>query len=263
MRSSKLKAQRSFKFPTSKSDGTARHPHRSAAVSQETSRGACRTAKRPRTLHAPSTVCTMQLGFAATGSVRLAWRGALELKVGASLSFELEFAICSHDFRRFTKRVVLIALFAVLGLIGLPCLTPSSAEQSLPVNHFHTQRLCKYLCLAVLALGVNLLWGLPGASPWPVPLLCAGTAYALVDAPLSAHRELVSIPKRTSRFYGLPGISCKVSRHRWAPAPLDPVHELWFAVAAVVWVPAVIAFVVGWLGLAAHQGVYFSILSQR
>src|SRR6266404_7255920 len=61
------------------------------------------------------------------------------------------------------KELLLIALFAVLGLIVLPCLNafvpPSSPFH---VTTFTLSVYGKYLCLAVLALGVNLLWGYTG-----------------------------------------------------------------------------------------------------
>jgi len=42
-----------------------------------------------------------------------------------------------------------------------------------------------------------------------------------------------------------------------------PFKSFWFAAAAVIWVPAVVAFIFGWLAFRSRiKGVYFSILSQ-
>ena len=58
-----------------------------------------------------------------------------------------------------------IAVAAVIGIIVLPCLNAFVP----PDNFFHVSNFSvniygKYLCYAVLALSVNLLWGYTGCS---------------------------------------------------------------------------------------------------
>src|ERR1051325_9487595 len=66
--------------------------------------------------------------------------------------------------RKFTNRELLIVgLIAFIGLVILPCLNAFLAPTSpLYVNTFTLSLYGKYLTYAVLAMGVNLLWGYTG-----------------------------------------------------------------------------------------------------
>src|ERR1043166_6333138 len=56
-----------------------------------------------------------------------------------------------------------ISLFAFIGLVVLPCLNAFVPPSSFfHVSNFTITVYGKYLCYAVLALGVNLLWGYTG-----------------------------------------------------------------------------------------------------
>ena len=56
-----------------------------------------------------------------------------------------------------------IGLLALIGIVILPCLNAFVAPTSIfHVSNFAINLYGKYLCYAILALGVNLLWGYTG-----------------------------------------------------------------------------------------------------
>jgi len=162
------------------------------------------------------------------------------------------------------RELLFLATTALIGIVLLPCLNafvpPSSPFH---VTTFTLSVYGKYLCLAVLALGVNLLWGYTGLLSLGQCLFFALGGYALgmhlmlhigklgqYKADIPDFMVFLEFPAKYPATGGLP-------RH-WIP-----FTNFWFAVAAVVWVPAVIAFVFGWLAFRSRiKGVYFSILSQ-
>jgi urea transport system permease protein len=61
------------------------------------------------------------------------------------------------------REVLFITIAAVIGLVVLPCLNAFTPPESpIHVSNFAITVYGKYLCSAVLALGVNLLWGYTG-----------------------------------------------------------------------------------------------------
>ena len=64
----------------------------------------------------------------------------------------------------FPKReILLIVAVSFIGLVVLPCLNAFVPPESIfHVTNFTINTYGKYLCYAVLALGVNLLWGYTG-----------------------------------------------------------------------------------------------------
>src|SRR5690349_15131719 len=165
----------------------------------------------------------------------------------------------------FSKRELLIVvLAAILGLVVLPCLNAfAPADSALHVSNLQITLYGKYLTYAVLALGVNLLWGYTGLLSLGQCLFFALGGYALgmhlmlligklgqYKADIPDFMVFLEFPKKYAATGGLPP--------HWIP-----FKHFWFAAAAVVWVPAVVAFVFGWLAFRSRiKGVYFSILSQ-
>ena len=127
-----------------------------------------------------------------------------------------------------------------------------------------TLSLCgKYLCYAVLALSVDLLWGYTGLlSLWQCLFFSLG-GYALgmylmlkIGPRGQYHTDLpdfmvfLEFAKRFPETGGLPP--------HWIP-----FKHFWFAAAAVIWVPALVAGIFGFLAFRSRiKGVYFSILTQ-
>ena len=162
------------------------------------------------------------------------------------------------------SELIWIAALAFLGIVVLPALNAFTAPESFwHVSNFSISVYGKYLCYAVLALSVNLLWGYTGLLSLGQALFFTLGGYALgmhlmlkigklgqYKADIPDFMVFLEFPKRFPETGGLPP--------HWIP-----FKEFWFAAAAVIWVPAVVAFIFGWLAFRSRiKGVYFSILSQ-
>jgi urea transport system permease protein len=162
------------------------------------------------------------------------------------------------------SEIVWIAVIAFIGIIVLPALNAFTSPESFwHVSNFAISVYGKYLCYAVLALSVNLLWGYTGLLSLGQALFFTLGGYALgmhlmlkigklgqYRADIPDFMVFLEFPKRFPETGGLPP--------HWIP-----FKEFWFAALAVIWVPAVVAFVFGWLAFRSRiKGVYFSILSQ-
>lgn len=131
------------------------------------------------------------------------------------------------------------------------------------VSNFSINIYGKYLCYAVLALSVNLLWGYTGLLSLGQALFFSLGGYALgmhlmlmigklgqYKADIPDFMVFLEFPARFPETGGLPP--------HWIP-----FKSFWFAAAMVVVVPAVVSFIFGWLAFRSRiKGVYFSILSQ-
>lgn len=157
-----------------------------------------------------------------------------------------------------------IALVGIAAIVVLPCLNAfTSPESPLHVSNFRITVFGKYLCYAVLALSVNLLWGYTGLLSLGQALFFSLGGYALgmhlmlmigklgqYKADIPDFMVFLEFPQRFPETGGLPP--------HWIP-----FKDFWFAAAAVLWVPAIVAFIFGWLAFRSRiKGVYFSILSQ-
>jgi len=159
---------------------------------------------------------------------------------------------------------IAIAVVAFIGIVLIPWLNAGTAPESFwHVSNFRITVYGKYLCYAVLALSVNLLWGYTGLLSLGQALFFSLGGYALgmhlmlmigklgqYKADIPDFMVFLEFPARFPETGGLPP--------HWIP-----FYNFWFATAAVVWVPAVVAFIFGWLAFRSRiKGVYFSILSQ-
>lgn len=158
----------------------------------------------------------------------------------------------------------ILGLAGLLGLVVLPCL-----NAFLPVDHpFHVSTFTlsvygKYLCYAVLAMGVNLLWGYTGLLSLGQCLFFALGGYAFGMHLMLLIGKLGQYKADIPDFMVFLEFPKKYPEHGGLPAHWVPFKNLWFALAAVVWVPAAVAAIFGWLAFRSRiKGVYFSILSQ-
>src|SRR6266498_5904488 len=162
------------------------------------------------------------------------------------------------------RELLLLAIAALIGIVLLPCLNAFVPPTSFwHVSNFSINIYGKYLCYAVLAIGVNLLWGYTGLLSLGQALFFSLGGYALgmhlmlligklgqYKADIPDFMVFLEFPKKYAATGGLPP--------HWIP-----FKHFWFAAAAVVWVPALVAFVFGYLAFRSRiKGVYFSILSQ-
>lgn len=114
----------------------------------------------------------------------------------------------------------------------------------------------KYLCYAVLAISVDMLWGYTG-------LLSLGQAlfFSLGGYMLGMHLMLM-IGKLGQYKSDLPDFLVFLG-HTSLPSFWEPFRSFGFAMAMVVLVPGLLAYVFGYLAFRSRiRGVYFSILTQ-
>src|SRR5882762_4423098 len=156
---------------------------------------------------------------------------------------------------------LIIGFFIVL--IVMPGLNMLPAGNPLYISEFTLSLYGKYLCYAILALSVDLLWGYTGLLSLGQCLFFSLGGYALgmylmlkIGTRGQYHTDLpdfmvfLEFVKRFPETGGLPP--------HWIP-----FRHFWFAVAAVFWVPAVVALIFGFLAFRSRiKGVYFSILTQ-
>jgi urea transport system permease protein len=148
----------------------------------------------------------------------------------------------------------IVAIF-VLGI--LPALNAFVPESSFfHISDFTINLYGKYLCYAVLAISVDLLWGYTG-------LLSLGQClfFALGGYAFGMHLMLM-IGKLGQYHSDLPDFMVFLG-YPALPPHWVPFRSFWFAVAAVVLVPGLLALVFGFLAFRSRiRGVYFSILTQ-
>ncbi len=146
---------------------------------------------------------------------------------------------------------VFIALIAFT--IVFPCLNAFTAEGSaMHVSGFQLSVWGKYMCYAVLALSLNMLWGYTG-------LLCLGQCLFFALGGYAFGMYLILSIGESGDMASLPTFL------NWddLPAIWGPFFSPVFAVGAVLLVPGIVAFIFGFLAFRSRiKGVYFSILTQ-
>jgi urea transport system permease protein len=139
----------------------------------------------------------------------------------------------------------------------MPALNAFTPESSIfHISDFTINLYGKYLCYAVLAISVDLLWGYTGLLSLGQCLFFALGGYAfgmhlmlLIGKLGQYHSDLPDFMV----FLGYPAL----------PLHWVPFRSFWFAAAAVVLVPGLLALVFGFLAFRSRiRGVYFSILTQ-
>ncbi len=144
----------------------------------------------------------------------------------------------------------------VLALV-LPLLNAAlPAEHLLRPSDFTLNLYGKYATYAVLALGVDLLWGYLGILSLGQALFFALGGYAF------GMHLLLMIGKDGQYKSDLPDYMVFLG-YKALPGHWEPFYSFPFAAAAVLVVPALVAFVFGWLAFRSRiKGVYLSILTQ-
>ena len=127
-----------------------------------------------------------------------------------------------------------------------------AAPSVLPV--FRLNLLGRFLALAIVALGIDLIWGFTGLLS-----LGQGIFFALGGYVAAMYLQLNSsadLPNGIPEFFSLYGVDR-------LPAFWQPFHSPWSTLVAIWLVPAVLAAVLGNLVFRNRiKGVYFSILTQ-
>src|SRR5712671_6655628 len=150
-----------------------------------------------------------------------------------------------------------LGLGAVL-VIGVPLLNavpPAGAALQLP--DYLVPLLGKYLCYALLALSLDLIWGYAG-----ILSLGHGAFFALGGYAMGMHmmRQI-----GTRGVYGNPILPDFMVFLNWPELPVYwyGFQHFPYALLMVVLVPGVLAFVFGWFAFRSRvTGVYLSIITQ-
>jgi urea transport system permease protein len=141
-------------------------------------------------------------------------------------------------------------------LLGLPALNLLPADSSYHVSDFTLNLFGKFLAYAILALGIDLLWGYTG-----VLSLGHGVFFGLGAYAMGMHLML-EIGTRGVYENVLPDF---MVWNRVTELPLfwRPFYSGAFTLLAVAAVPALVAAVFGYLTFRSRiRGVYFSIITQ-
>lgn len=151
------------------------------------------------------------------------------------------------------RRLRLAAGLGVLALffVIVPLLNAANVVPDYKVNF-----LGKYLCFAIVALGIDLIWGYTGLLS-----LCQALFFCLGGYAMAMH---LSLPEGGG-IYKAPQFLSYVYYGHDDPLPAfwKPFRSFGFAVAAGVFIPALVASVFGFFIFRSRvRGVYFSIITQ-
>ncbi len=155
------------------------------------------------------------------------------------------------------------ASFSVFGLLAgvalvVPVLNLAVPESSsLHVSSYVVGLLGKYLCYAILATAVDLVWGFCGILSLGHAAFFALGGYAMG---MYLMRQI-----GTRGVYGHPVLPDFMVFLDWTDLPWFwyGFDRFWFALIMVALVPAALAFVFGWLTFRSRvTGVYLSIMTQ-
>ena len=154
--------------------------------------------------------------------------------------------------RTFSKtEALLIAVFAVLLVVVVPALNAAGVISDFTINLWG-----KYLCYAILAISVDLLWGYTG-------LLSLGQAlFFSLGGYMMGMYLMLMIGKLGQYKSDLPDFMVFLG-HTFLPSFWRPFYSPLFAGAMVLLLPGLLASVFGYLAFRSRiKGVYFSILTQ-
>jgi urea transport system permease protein len=147
--------------------------------------------------------------------------------------------------------VVILIAAAFFLVVVMPALNAFGIIEDFTLNLWG-----KYLCYGIMAVSIDLLWGYTG-------LLCLGQAlfFTLGGYMMGMHLMLM-IGKLGQYKSDLPDFLVFLG-HSQLPAFWKPFYSFPFALAMIILVPSVIAYIFGYLAFRSRiKGVYFSILTQ-
>jgi urea transport system permease protein len=138
------------------------------------------------------------------------------------------------------ETIVITALIVIMAVI-LPSVIPA----------FRLRLIGRFLSLAIVALGIDLIWGYTGLLS-----LGHGIFFALGGYALAMHLNLQIPEGKLPEFLTLYGV-------KELPWVWQPFYSFPFTVLALVIIPGIVAGLIGYLVFRNRiKGVYFSILTQ-
>ena len=150
-----------------------------------------------------------------------------------------------------------VLIFAILAIVVLPCMNAFAPHNSfLYVSDYNINLYGKYLCYAMLAISVDILWGYTGLLSLGQCIFFSLGGYMMgmylmrMIGTLGQYHEPIPDFLVFLGWHELPGF--------WKPFSSFP-----FAVVMVFLLPGVLALAFGFLAFRSRiKGVYFSILTQ-
>lgn len=152
--------------------------------------------------------------------------------------------------------IVLGLVFIAMILVPV-CNLLIPETSSLHVSTFMVTLLGKFLCYALLALAVDLIWGYCG-----ILSLGHGAFFALGGYAMGMYLMRQIGPRGQ---YGDPLLPDFMVFLNWKELPWywQGFDMFWFAMLMVIVIPGLLAFIFGWLAFRSRvTGVYFSIITQ-
>ncbi|MEO1133487.1 MAG: urea ABC transporter permease subunit UrtC, partial [Cyanobacteria bacterium J06639_1] len=152
--------------------------------------------------------------------------------------------------KKFWAEVITIVVLTVVAVFILPN----------TLSAFRLNLLGRWCAFAIVALSIDLIWGFTGmlslghAVYFALGGYCLGMHLKLMAPSLTGASNPSGEPIPDFMAYGgLEGL----------PFWWEPFYNPWFAMAAVIIVPAIVAFILGYLIFRNRiKGVYFAIISQ-
>ena len=159
------------------------------------------------------------------------------------MSLELETGIQRKQNRRRNKLIelsIIIASIIILAII-LPSILPA----------FRLRLIGRFLSLAIVALGIDLIWGYTGLLS-----LGHGIFFALGGYAIAMHLKLQIPEGQLPDFFTLYGV-------QKLPSFWQPFYSFPFTIVALIIIPGIVSGLLGYLVFRNRiKGVYFSILTQ-
>lgn len=153
--------------------------------------------------------------------------------------------------------MIVLGLVLVAMIIVPICNLLVPETSSLHVSTFTVTLLGKFLCYALLALSVDLIWGYCG-----ILSLGHGAFFALGGYAMGMYLMRQIGPRGQ---YGDPILPDFMVFLNWKELPWywQGFDMFWFALLMIILVPGILAFVFGWLAFRSRvTGVYLSIITQ-
>jgi urea transport system permease protein len=155
-----------------------------------------------------------------------------------------------------TRESLALGAVAVVLVVVLPALNALPPSSPFHVSNFTLNLFGKFLTYAILALGLDLLWGYAG-----VLSLGHGVFFGLGAYAMGMHLML-EIGTQSVYQNALPDFMVW-NQVKTLPLFWWPFHSAAFTLIAIVLVPAVVAIAFGFLAFRSRiRGVYFSIITQ-
>jgi urea transport system permease protein len=154
------------------------------------------------------------------------------------------------------REITALAVAGFVLAVALPVCNMLPAGSPFAVSNFTLNLFGKFLTYAILALGLDLLWGYAG-----VLSLGHGVFFGLGAYAMGMHLML-EIGSKSVYQSALPDFMVW-NQVKTLPLFWWPFHSAAFTVVAIVLVPALFGFAFGYLAFRSRiRGVYFSIITQ-